>query len=130
MVKNITQTDYRKAMWDRMEDIAYPGEHANLFGHDNALATLCSAYERQRLHHAWLVTGPKGIGKATFALAIAGHMLRNPVPANAPPGWVRPQPDDNIASMIGKGGHPNLLHLSRPMDHKTKKFKSGCNRHW
>lgn len=120
----ITQTDYRRLVWDRMEDIDYPGEHADLYGHDNALNTFAANYHNGRIHHAWLITGPHGIGKATFALAVAAHMLRHPVPSLAPPNWISPSADDIVVSQIGRGGHPNLLHLSRPYDSKTKKFKS------
>ena len=124
MAKNIIQTDYRKMMWDRMENVAYPGEHTNLFGHDGALDKLASAYKSARMHHAWLITGPKGVGKATLALAFAGHIIRNPDPEHSRSTWVNPEADDSVASKIGKGGHPNILHLARPYDPKTKKFKS------
>ena len=124
MAKNSVHVDYRKAMWDRLDDIAYPGEHQNLFGHDAALELFSTSYKSGRMHHAWLICGPKGVGKATFSLAVAGHVLRNPDPALAPPSWINAEPDDVIASKIGKGGHPNVLHLSRPFDDKTRKFKT------
>ena len=130
MASPAAQTDYRKVMWDRLDDIAYPGEHANLFGHDDALDILCRAYKSQKIHHAWMVTGPKGIGKATFALAIAAHIIRNPVPSDAPSSFVQLGLDDSVTSALGKGGHPNLLHLSRPLDPKSKNFKrmhTSCN---
>ena len=130
MVKNIIQTDYRKKMWDRMEAIAYPGEHNNLFGHDEAIQLFCDAFKSSRMHHAWLVSGPKGIGKASFALAMAGHIMRTGTLVSDNSSneinekEYSPLIDDAISSKIARGGHPNLLHLSRPFDHKVKKFKS------
>ncbi len=124
MAKKPVATDYRRVIWDRLEDIACPGEHQNIFGHDGALAELGHAYKSGKMHHAWLVTGQKGVGKATLALAISGHILRNPDIAVAPSSWISPELNDNTSTMIGRGGHPNLLYLSRPFDQKTKKFRS------
>ncbi|MGZ8359153.1 MAG: AAA family ATPase [Allosphingosinicella sp.] len=46
-----------------------------LYGHDDAVAAVLSGLQAGRLHHAWLITGPMGIGKATFAKAAALRML-------------------------------------------------------
>ena len=119
-----TQIDYTRLVWDRLENIAYPGEHTNLFGHDGSLDQLTRAFHSAHMHHAWLVTGPRGIGKASLALAFAGHVFGNPHPGSAPQTFSPPAPHDPVISQIAKGGHPNILHLSRPYDPKTKRFKS------
>ncbi len=124
MARKPVETDYRRLVWDRMEGIAYPGEHTNLFGHERARKLVCDAYASGKMHHAWLVSGQHGIGKATFALTLAGHILRNGGPANTSSEWTAPQIDDPVMSQIGKGGHPNLLQLSRPWDSKKKAFRS------
>jgi len=46
-----------------------------LLGHDDAIAAFMEAAHGHRLHHAWLLTGPKGIGKGTFALHAARRLL-------------------------------------------------------
>lgn len=124
MAKPVTDTDFRRLVWDRIDGIPYPGEHQNLFGHDEALNKFAEIYSNGRMHHAWLISGQKGIGKASFALNIAGHIFRHPVDSHAPEQWVSPPQGDPIASRVGKGGHPNVLLLSRPWDPKTKKFRS------
>ena len=44
-------------------------------GQDKAVEQFASAWEARRLHHAWLLAGPKGVGKATFALKAATRVL-------------------------------------------------------
>jgi DNA polymerase-3 subunit delta' len=38
-----------------------------LHGHDAAVAAFLDSHRSGRLHHAWLLSGPQGIGKALFA---------------------------------------------------------------
>ena len=52
---------------DRLDGVPHPRETERLFGQEAAEKALLDAIETGRLHHAWLLTGPKGIGKATLA---------------------------------------------------------------
>jgi DNA polymerase-3 subunit delta' len=54
-----------------------PEPRANpiLLGHDAAQATLLDAMRSGRMHHAWLITGPDGVGKATLAYRFARRLL-------------------------------------------------------
>ncbi|MCF6322078.1 MAG: DNA polymerase III subunit delta' [Rhizobiaceae bacterium] len=119
--------DYNRLIWDRLEGIPAPAEHSNIFGHEQPLNILTDSYKKGKMHHSWLVSGPRGVGKATLSLAVAGHILRNPQPNDAPETFVKPTADDVVSSLIAKGGHPNILHLSRPYDAKTKKFSTMLN---
>src|SRR3546814_480590 len=47
----------------------------SLFGHDDAVAAFRERLDTGRLHHAWLITGPMGVGKALFAEKAALRML-------------------------------------------------------
>ena len=53
-----------------------------LIGHDEAGRTLLEAYRSGRIHHAWLLDGPQGIGKATLAYRFARFVLANPDPSS------------------------------------------------
>ncbi|MEO1584581.1 MAG: hypothetical protein AAFR96_08415, partial [Planctomycetota bacterium] len=48
---------------------------AAVLGHDKPIAQLTAAIESERLHHAWVFHGPKGVGKLTTALAFAALVL-------------------------------------------------------
>lgn len=111
---------------DWIEGLPLPREQTMLVGHDKAARDLHDAYRTGRMHHAWLLTGPKGIGKATLAFRFARFALSHPDPATAPPsGDVPLEPvDERIAGQIAAGAHPNILHLRRPFDEQGKKLKT------
>jgi DNA polymerase-3 subunit delta' len=50
---------------------AFPGVR----GHQQATAALMRALERGQIHHALVLVGPRGVGKATFARGLACAML-------------------------------------------------------
>ena len=66
---------------DQLADAPHPRETAILLGQDVAEQTLLDAYRSGRIHHAWLLGGPEGIGKATLAYRMAKFVLANPDPA-------------------------------------------------
>src|SRR5688572_2663990 len=60
---------------DRLEGFSAPREVERVIGHDAAYAEFMAALAGGRMHHAWLIAGPEGVGKATLAYAIARHLL-------------------------------------------------------
>ena len=58
-----------------MADIPHPRETMQLVGHEAPEAAFEESRARGRLHHAWLLTGPEGAGKATFAYRAARRLL-------------------------------------------------------
>ena len=52
-----------------------PRANPLLLGHAAAEATLLEALRSGRMHHAWLITGPDGVGKATLAYRFARRLL-------------------------------------------------------
>ena len=63
---------------DRIEGAPHPRETARLFGHDGAEAAFLSAFNAGRLHHGWLISGPRGVGKATLCWRLARFLLAAP----------------------------------------------------
>ena len=110
--------------FDTIPDIAEPAENPLLVGHDEAMAQVAAAYRSGKLHHALLLSGPPGIGKATFAFHLAHHLVANPVPADAPATFSSRDPGSSLFRQIAQGAHPSVLHLTRPVNDKTKGFKS------
>ncbi|MFY0617107.1 DNA polymerase III subunit delta' [Shimia sp.] len=63
---------------DRVEGAPHPRETETLFGQDQAEQDFLLALNSNRLHHGWLISGPKGVGKATLAWRIARFLLTLP----------------------------------------------------
>jgi DNA polymerase-3 subunit delta' len=81
------------------------------------------ALDRGRLHHAWLLTGQEGVGKATFAYRAARRLLgAQPEPRY---GLLGASPDDPVSRLVAARSHPDLMVLEREVeDGKAKKFIS------
>lgn len=101
-----------------------PAENTHFYGHEAAERFLAQSYRSGKGHHAVLIEGPAGIGKATLAFRFANHVLSHPDPATAPEALSDPNPASPISRQIASGASHNLLHLSRPFDEKTGKVKS------
>lgn len=100
-----------------------PAENSKLFGHAEAEAFLAQSYKSGKVHHAILIEGPEGIGKATLAFRFANHVLRHPEPTEAPGSLADPDPTSMVTRQIASGASHNLLHLARPIDEKTGRTK-------
>lgn len=68
---------------DREGDAPHPRHSTTLIGQSAAEAAFLAAHTEGKLHHAWLITGPRGVGKATLAWRIARFLLTTPVAAEA-----------------------------------------------
>ena len=60
---------------DRLPSAPHPREAIKLFGQDEAVSGFMKAFQSGRLHHAWILSGPQGVGKATFAYQAARFLL-------------------------------------------------------
>ncbi|TCU16754.1 DNA polymerase III delta prime subunit [Rhizobium azibense] len=107
-----------------LDGAIWPAENTKLFGHDEAQAFLSQSYRSGKGHHAVLIEGPEGIGKATLAFRFANYVLSNPDPATAPAAIGDPDAASAVSRQIASGASHNLLYLSRPVDEKTGKVKS------
>ena len=109
---------------DKIEGIPHPAENFHVIGHEGTISQILQQYASGRMHHALLLTGPRGIGKATLALRIASHIFRHPDGTTAPLVLDSPSESDPVDGKLAARSHPNLLHMTRPWDEKTKKFKT------
>ena len=83
------------------------------------------------MHHAWLLTGPKGVGKATLAWRAARFLLATPPAsdtslfgASPPADSLDIAPDHPVARRIAALSEPGLLPIRRPWDTEKKRFKT------
>jgi DNA polymerase-3 subunit delta' len=105
---------------DRLEGFPHPRETATLFGHEAAERTLAEALLSGRMHHAWLIAGPPGIGKATLAYRFARAALSEPGERSA--GSLSVPDESRGARQVRALSHPGLLVIRRPWDDKAKRF--------
>ncbi len=101
-----------------------PARNPHLYGHKAAENFLARSYHSGKAHHAILIEGPEGIGKATLAFRFANHVLTHPDPAAAPDHLADPDLNSPVSRQIASGASHNLLHLTRPVDDKTGKMKT------
>ncbi len=89
----------------------HPRDVFELNGQGAAEAAWLDALQRGRMHHAWLLVGPEGVGKATFAYRAARRLLgAAPDPALGPMGS---DPRHPVSRQISARSHPDLLVLER-----------------
>lgn len=77
-----------------------------LRGHEAAWAEWRAALGSGRMHHAWILAGPRGLGKGLFASAAAAALV-------AEPGVPQPDPDK----------HPDILIPEHPPENKDEEKK-------
>lgn len=81
-----------------------------LYGHEDAQAEFLNARDSGRLHHAWIIEGPSGIGKSRFAIRLASVLLSAKPVENDPAGAPGSDP---VIQKILSSGHPDLKHVTR-----------------
>jgi DNA polymerase-3 subunit delta' len=106
-----------------------PAQAEGLVGHVEAERALLQAATSGRLPHAWLFTGPPGIGKATLAFRFARFLLAGRAEEGAGlfgdgPASLAVDPGDPVFRRIASAAEPNLRLLQVPTDPKTGKRKS------
>lgn len=109
-----------RAYHDGLEDVPPPAMSTQLIGHDRSAAEAVALVGAGR--HAILFEGNEGIGKATTAFHLANALLEKRLPkTGAPPA---PDPGSAVHRQIAQGGHPNLLHLTRPPNATGSGFRT------
>lgn len=111
---------------DALDGWPMPERQAAWLGRASAEETLLRAYAGGRMHHAWILAGPRGIGKATLAFRFARFVLANPEPtsATAEARSLAIDPAARTFRQVAAGAHPNLLVLRRPWDEKSKRYRT------
>jgi len=88
-------------------------------GQDRAVEQFASAWATRKLHHAWLLAGPRGVGKATFAHSAARRVLADAAgPISGLPG-VETSDEHPIVKLVEAGSHPDMRRLERLVNEKT-----------
>lgn len=115
-------------------DKLHPVLNDTLLGHEGAESEFLSAYLSGRMHHAWLITGPKGIGKASLAYKIAKFLLSQSLEEAGPslfgdaletaaPQSLNCDPDSDTIQRIKSMAHGGLMTVTRTEDPKKKTLR-------
>ncbi len=106
---------------DCREGAIHPRSSVKIFGHDNCEKTVLEALQSGRMHHAWLIQGPSGIGKATFAYRIARFLLAGTDPSKAIN--LEVDQDQPAVRQVAAHSHPDLFVLRREWVKEKKKHR-------
>ena len=129
----MTETQF--ILSDQIEGYPHPKITKTLFGHEIQEKEFIDCYKSGKLHHGWLITGAKGIGKATLAWRLARFILTQPIKGfneNSLFGDTSKQyhteldekSKGSIETRILAESEPRLSVTRRGFDEKRKKFRS------
>jgi DNA polymerase III subunit delta' len=108
---------------EALAEAPHPRETLELFGHAEAERALLDAYRGGRIPHAWLIGGPRGIGKATLAYRLARFVLAHPDPraaaVKAAPS-LAVDPKHVVARRVAAQAQNDLLVLERTVGERGK----------
>ena len=112
---------------DALDGWPAPEEQSRWYGAAAAETALLDAYRSRRMHHAWLLGGRKGIGKATLAYRFARFAFAHPDPGSSAVAAATdlsvPVDSPSFRRVAGRA-HPNLLAMQRPWDERNKRYKT------
>ena len=108
---------------DQTGDAPHPRHTPHIVGQQEAERSFLDAVAHDHMHHAWLLTGPFGVGKATLAWRIARYLIaQGPTPPV--PETLDMSPDDPTFRRMASLGEPRLYLCRRPWNDKTKKLSA------
>ena len=117
-------------MADQPEQATGPIATATLTGHGAAELAFLQTAAAQRMPHAWLLSGPRGIGKMTLAYRMARFQLFPGAVGGTPggdlfggPGSLQIPPESELFGRILAGGHGDLRLIERVVNPNTKKLR-------
>jgi DNA polymerase-3 subunit delta' len=91
-----------------------------MIGHQDAEAAFLEGWQGGRLHHAWLLAGPQGMGKGAFAARIARFLVTHGRGGEGQTVGLDDPGDSAAGRLVEAGNHPEILHLTRQLKDKSK----------
>ncbi|MDO9366975.1 MAG: DNA polymerase III subunit delta' [Sphingopyxis sp.] len=93
---------------------------AAMIGHQGAEKEFLDGWQGGRLHHAWLLAGPQGMGKAAFAARVARFLVTHGRGGDGHAAALDDPGDQAAARLVDAGNHPEILPLTRQLKDKSK----------
>ena len=128
-------TENNLMLSDQIAGYPHPKVTETMFGHDFSEQEFINCYKSGKLHHGWLISGAKGIGKATLAWRIAKFLLTQPIDRVQTSGFLDISDrnktieldehlKNTITARIIAESEPRLATLRKSFDEKRKTFRS------
>jgi DNA polymerase III subunit delta' len=114
-------------MVEEVRGVPAPRANPDLVGHEGAERELRHLAEAGRLPHAILLSGPRGIGKATLAFRFARFLLAKsagPSDSVFEESGLAVDPQSGAFHRVASGGHADLLTVERAYDPRRRRFRS------
>jgi DNA polymerase-3 subunit delta' len=109
---------------DQLDGAPHPREQTVFFGHPEAELTFLNAIAAGRLHHAWLLGGARGIGKATLAYRVARYLLAGEGRVAVSQTTLDVEPNHPIARQVAARSHPDLAVVRRGLRKDGKGYSA------
>lgn len=108
----------------QVEGAPHPRDTVRLIGQARAEADFLDAFTSGRMHHAWMLAGPQGVGKATLAWRIARFLLTRPredageslFGAPPPPTSLDTDPEHPVCRRMRAGSEASVFLLKRGLN--------------
>ena len=118
------------------EEFTHPRAMNTLLGHEEIERELLNLFNSGRMPHGLILSGPKGIGKATLAYKFTRFLFKHGASdpnqdslfgdgAGDTPTSLDIAHDDPVFSKVASGGHPDLLTIERLYDATKNKTAEG-----
>lgn len=98
-----------------------PRKNNFILGQEVAEDIFLRAWKSKVMHHAWILSGPKGIGKATLAYRIARFLLTHGNDVSNNVTSLNVSENSDIFQQISNGSHPDLLVIEKDYTETDKK---------
>lgn len=116
-------------------DLQPPALQDRLYGQEAAEQQILTMFNQNRMPHALMLVGPKGVGKATFVYRLVRFLMKQERAENAGGLFGAEEPaaahhsldvaaDEAVFGKIAAGGHPDFLLVEPPTDPKTGRVKN------
>jgi len=97
-------------MVDQQDTVHHPRNTASVIGHEKVISAI-AGNDRERRHHGFILSGPKGIGKATAAYRAAERLMTSSNMAGlfGENDDLRVDENDPDIRLIRAGSHPDMM---------------------